>query len=127
MKKFLSVILSVAMLTLISAFPATAETSSATLDKGDISAWTGSLSGKQISLISAINYADSARKVYFDFKFYTGSSWKKDKNAVGLNVNTCIYSPLYSNSKDYSMSWVVQINTYNCWFDDGHAYGLISN
>ena len=48
MKKILSVVLSVAILMVVFAFPASAATSSATLDIGEVSAWTGSLSDTQI-------------------------------------------------------------------------------
>ncbi len=127
MKKILSVILSVAMLTLILAFPASAATATGTLNKKDVSAWTGSLTDTQISLITAINYDDSDRKVYFDFKYFDGSGWKKDKNAAGLDVDTQKLSIEYSSSKDYAMSWIVQINTFNCWYTGGHAYAVISD
>lgn len=126
MKKILSVVLSVAILMVVFAFPASAATSSATLDIGEVSAWTGSLSDTQLKLTSAMNYPDSARKVYFDFKYYNGKEWKTDKNAVGLDVNRSIVGAIDSSVFSQVMSLVVQINTFNCWFTDGHAYGAIS-
>lgn len=122
-KRILCSILSAVMIASLMALPASA--ASATLNIGDISAWSGQVQGTYVVLDDAWNDASSARNVYFDFKYYNGSSWVKDKNAANLDPDDRINSLKYSNTKGASMSWLLQINTWNCWYDDCYAYGNI--
>lgn len=108
-------------------FASAADTASATLIPTAVSAHSGQINdAKQIKLTEANNAASSKYKVYFDFKYYNGSRWIIDKNAAALKRNTKIYDAVYSNKKDVSMSWMLQINTYTCLFTGCSAYGAIA-
>lgn len=119
--------LSVVMLVLAMILPVSADTASATLTTDEKSVWTGVLFGRQIRLTTAINYEDSARKVFFDYKYHNGTKWVTDKNAVALEPNRSISSPLSSSQLDQSISWRVQVNTYLCLYKNCHAFAEISN
>ncbi len=103
-----------------------ANSASATLNKGAKSVWSGKIVDNQIALTEAWNSADSARNVYYDFKYYNGSSYKKDKNAADLDPNDSLHSTVYSNKKAADMTWILQINTWNCWYNGCYAYGKIA-
>lgn len=97
----------------------------ATLTVGNVSAHSGVIVDTFTILTQAWNSSTSARNVYFDFKYYNGSSWKKDKNAADLDPNDSIHDYIYSSTKVTDMSWKLQINTWNCWYNDCYASGSI--
>lgn len=108
-------------------FASAADTASATLNGNAVSAWSGQINNaRQIELTKAVNEARSKHRAYFDFKYYNGSSWKKDKNAADLAINTSIGNThVKSNLKGAGMSWILQINTWCCWYRDCFASGTI--
>ena len=122
-KRMLATAFSIAMLFSVLALPASAV--EATLNKGRGSAWAGQVQSRRVILSKACNDDSSARNVYFDFKYYNGSKWVTDMNAANLNPNSTLKSPKKSNNKDAQMSWILQINTWNCWYSDCYAYGIM--
>lgn len=97
----------------------------ATLNKDKKSAWSGEIVGTAIELTKAWNDGSSERNVYFDMKYYNGSSWVKDKCAANLDPNESINASVSSNKKAAQMSWGLQVNTWNCWYSGCYAHGNI--